>query len=122
MLRIGAFPPNKPDDPHNDTKNGDAPPLLNLGDHQKIYRAAQQCCTHRHIECQNRVWCKENTANHGKHQENCAENAGCHKIFDSETLFAGLIRLFMLILLFCNALTSWDRYAILWLDMANHYI
>ena len=42
---------------------------------------------HRHIECQNWVWCKENTANHGKHQENCAENAGRHKIFDSETLF-----------------------------------
>ena len=36
--------------------------------------------------------------------------------------FAGLIWLLMLILLFCNALTLWDRYAILWLDMANRYI
>ena len=76
----------KPDDPHDDAEDCDAPPLLHFSHHQQINRAAQQRRPHRHIEGQDWIRGERKSADQGKHKKDGTENTRCHKILDRKAL------------------------------------
>ena len=78
---------DEPDDAHNRPQNRRCPALLNLGHHQKIDRAAQQCAAHRHIEGQNRIGGEENAAHKGEHEKECGKDTNGDKILYRKTFF-----------------------------------
>ena len=78
-----VHPRGKPDNPHNNAKDRDAPPFLHLGHHQQIDGAAQQGRPHGHVEGQNRVRSEWKSTDQGKHKENGAEYARSHQVLDS---------------------------------------
>ena len=63
------------------------PALLNLGHHEQIHRAAEQCAANRHIEGQHGIRCEENAAYEGKHKKQCRENSHGHKVLHGQSLF-----------------------------------
>ena len=80
-------PGHEPDDAHNCTQNRRCPALLNLGQHEEIDRAAQQCAAHRHIKGQDRVGGEEYAADQSEHEKECGKDTNGDKILYRKTFF-----------------------------------
>ena len=74
-------PGHEPDDAHNCTQNRRCPALLNLGQHEEIDRAAQQCAAHRHIKGQDRVGGEEYAADQSEHEKECGKDTNGETFF-----------------------------------------